>query len=436
MSVYSFSYPASRRYILHLDADAFFASCEQAVNPAYKGKPVITGKERGIVSAASYEAKKFGIKRGVPLWEVKKLCPEAIILPSDYEMYGIFSKRMFDIMRRFTPFVEEYSIDEAFADVTGFQRLLKMSYPEIAKTIKETVEKELGLSVSVGLSRTKVLTKVASKWDKPSGCTVILERSISEYLTKWPVEDVWGIGRATSGFLHAHGIRTSLQFIQRPWEWVSHYLSKPYQEIWRELRGESVYPICTDLKKVYKSISKTKTFTPPSSDCAFVFSQLMKNLENAMIKARRYNLVTSRLVVFLKRQDFRVAALEFDLNRPTCFPTEVASLLNTIFVQLFRPSVLYRATGVVLCNLQSDAAVQMSLFEKPLLFSKMEKLYDSLDQLAKRYGKHTVFLGSSLYANTQKAHLSARGDLPERKVKKLGRINERKFLGMPFLFSA
>ena len=106
-----------RRTIIHLDGDAFFASCEQAMHPEYRGRPVITGSERGIVAAASYEAKARGVSRGVPLWEVKKIIPDAIILPSDYETYSIFSERLFAIMRRFTPLVEEYSIDEAFAEL-------------------------------------------------------------------------------------------------------------------------------------------------------------------------------------------------------------------------------------------------------------------------------------------------------------------------------
>src|SRR5512140_1486104 len=116
------------RALVHIDCDAFFASCEQALHPEYRGKPVVTGKERGIVAAASYEAKAKGVARGVPLWEVKKLCPDAIIVPSDYETYSLFSKRMFEIMRRFTDLVEEYSIDEAFVDVTGLRRPLRASY--------------------------------------------------------------------------------------------------------------------------------------------------------------------------------------------------------------------------------------------------------------------------------------------------------------------
>ena len=124
------------RAILHLDADAFFASCEQAIHPELKGKPVITGKERGIVAAASYEAKARGVTRGVRLSDVKKICPDAVILPSDYETYSLFSLRMFAIIRRFTPDVEEYSIDEAFADLTGLRRNFHGPYSMIARKMR------------------------------------------------------------------------------------------------------------------------------------------------------------------------------------------------------------------------------------------------------------------------------------------------------------
>jgi len=131
--------------ILHVDADAFFASCEQAIHPELRGRPVITGKERGIVAAASYEAKARGVQRGTRLSDVKKICPDAVILPSDYETYSLFSMRMFGILRRFSPDVEEYSIDEAFVDLTGLRRSFHGSYGMIAEKIQYEIEKSLGL---------------------------------------------------------------------------------------------------------------------------------------------------------------------------------------------------------------------------------------------------------------------------------------------------
>ena len=166
-----------------------------------EGKPVITGKERGIVAAASYEAKARGVKRGMSLYEVKKVCPDIVILPSDYETYSLFSLRMFEILRRFSPDVEEYSIDEAFVDLTGLRRSFHGSYGMIAQKMQETVEAELGLTVSVGLSITKVLAKIGSKHNKPHGLTIIPGRDIHLYLKDLPVEKVWGIGPNTAAFL-------------------------------------------------------------------------------------------------------------------------------------------------------------------------------------------------------------------------------------------
>src|SRR4029077_543352 len=150
-----------------------FASCEQSRDPKLKGRPVVTGKERGIASSMSYEAKARGVTRGMPVSQILKVCPEAIILPSDYETYSLLSKRMFDIVRRYTPVVEEYSIDECFADITGLRRKYRTSYIEIAERIKHDLDTELGFTFSVGLAPTKVLAKIGSKWAKPSGLTNI-----------------------------------------------------------------------------------------------------------------------------------------------------------------------------------------------------------------------------------------------------------------------
>src|SRR3989338_4116022 len=161
------------RAILHIDGDSFFASCEVAKNPQLRGRAVITGKERGIVSACTYEAKRRGVTRGMQLHEVRKLVPDAVILPSDYETYSLFSNRMYKIVRRYTPEVEEYSIDECFADLTGMRRVNKMGYGEMAEAVKRDLERELGMTFSLGVSATKVLAKIGSKWEKPSGLTLI-----------------------------------------------------------------------------------------------------------------------------------------------------------------------------------------------------------------------------------------------------------------------
>lgn len=419
--------------IVHIDGDAFFASCEQAVHPEYRGKPVITGAERGIVAAASYEAKKYGIKRGVPLWEVKKLCPQAIIVPSDYETYSLFSKRLFECMRRFTPTVEEYGIDEGFGDITGLRGALHRSYPEIAQAMQTVIEQELGISVSVGLATSKVLAKLGSKWNKPHGCTVISNRERATFLAKTTTEKIWGIGHATAAYLQRYGIHTAAAFTQQSEQWVKQYCHKPIQELWQELCGQSVWPVNPATKKSYQSISKTKTFTPPSSDPKYVFAQLSKNIENACIKARRYQLGTQAVALFLKTQNFRYHHITLKLSRRTAFPNDILPLVQQQFHQLFRPHTPYRATGVVLLQLETVQAVQMNLFEGPVRLEKLERVYASIDSLAKRYGKHTVRQASSLatdqrYDQRRTERLKAGQRYTQRHA-----IHQRKFVSLPTL---
>ncbi|HMK61262.1 MAG TPA: DNA polymerase IV [Dissulfurispiraceae bacterium] len=421
------------RAILHLDADAFFASCEQAIHPELKGRPVITGKERGIVAAASYEAKARGVKRGVRLSDVKKICPDAVILPSDYETYSLFSLRMFAIIRRFTPDVEEYSIDEAFADLTGLRRSFHGPYNLITKQIQETIERELGITVSIGVSLSKVLAKVGSKHKKPRGITMIPGREIHHYLGRLPIEGVWGIGPNTAAFLRKFGINTALDFVHKDEAFVVRHLSKPYHEVWHELNGRSVYPVTTESKSSYQSISKTRTFTPPSDDKTFVFAQLSKNLENACIKARRYNLAATRLIVFLRQQDFTDSGAELKLTCPTAHPSALFALLREGFSHIYHPNTLYRQTGVVLAGLLAESKVQYTLFDDSARIEKMSKVYDAVDILSEKFGKYTVRHAVSLPTKIQSQHEGERGDVPQREQELFRGENKRQRLGLPVI---
>lgn len=418
---------------MHIDADAFFASCEQAIHPEMKGKPVICGKERGIVAAASYEAKARGVQRGMRLFEVKKVCPDCIILPSDYETYSLFSVRMFEILRRYSPDVEEYSIDEAFVDLTGLRRTYHGSYESIADTMRHTIATELGITVSAGVSLSKVLAKIGSKHKKPNGLTMIPGREIHSYLDKLPVEKVWGIGVNTTAFLKKHGIETALQLARREQGWVDKFLSKPYREIWNELNGRSVFPVTIESKDSYQSISKAKTFTPASMDETFVFAQLSKNLENACIKARRYRLAANRVVLFLRKQDFTSNGIEIKLSKPTSYPLELFKLLREGFERVFEPKSLYRQTGVVLSGLVPETGIQYSLFDDMARIDKMSKIYESMDKISQKYGKHTIQHGASLPTKLQAQHEGERGDVPARKTALFKGENGRQRLGLPIL---
>jgi len=426
-----FSLHSWPRAIAHIDGDAFFTSCEEAIHPELKGKALITGGGRGIVACASYPAKKLGIKRGVPLHEARKICPSLIILPSDYETYSLFSRRMFDIMRRFTPDVEEYSIDEAFADITGMRRVLHSSYEEIALKMKKEIERDSGITVSVGLSITKVLAKVASKHLKPAGMTVIKGRDIAQYLCDLPVEKVWGIGPATTNYLAKMGIHYALEFAQLPEKTVLKKFTKPTVEIWQELRGASVYPVTMEEKSSYASISKTKTFAPPTSNAEYLFAHLMRNMESACIKARRYSLAPNKIVVFLKKNDFHTVGSEAKLSRPCAFPLEFSGIIHDLFDSCYCPKDIYRATGVVLLNLETDTNIQYSLFDNPLQAEKIRGLYNVADELGQKFGKHTLHLGSSHLID--KLGKGRRGSPTSREKTQLKGETRRRHLGLPLL---
>jgi DNA polymerase-4/DNA polymerase V len=419
--------------ILHIDGDCFFASCEMAVNPSLRGKPVITGKERGIASSLSYEAKARGVTRGMMLSEIKKVCPEAIILPSDYETYSLFSKRMFNIVRRYTTLVEEYSIDECFADLTGLRRPLHMTYPEMAENIKKDLDSELGMTFSVGLGPNKVIAKVASKWKKPSGLTIIPGRKIQDFLKDLPTIKIWGIGPQTSAFLLKRGINTALQFAKMDEGWVIENLSKPYQEIWRELRGEFIYQLNFEEKHDYQSISKTKTFTPPSRNRDFIYSQLSKNVENALIKARRHGLAAKRFFFFLKTQGFSYRGLEFKLQNPVSIPQEILHTIDSNFERVFNPRTLYRSTGIILMDLADENKKQYDLFGAATKIADMREVQGAIDELDAKFGKHTVFLGSSFKAMKNMTHLGERGDYAKRVGELFKDENNRQRIGIPML---
>jgi len=427
----TFSLHSWPQAILHIDGDAFFTSCEELLHPELKGKPIITGAERGIVACASYAAKKIGIKRGVNLRDAKIICPELVVLPSDYETYSLFSRRMFMIMRQFTPQVEEYSIDEAFADITGLRRPLRSNYENIARKIKNEIHREIGFTVSVGLSLTKVLAKVGSKYQKPDGLTVIPGRSIANFLKDLPVDKVWGIGPATTAQLNKMGIKTALEFARMPEQSVKKSFTKPTIEIWQELRGQSACPVISEGKSTYASISKTKTFAPSTSDVDYLFAQLLRNLESACIKARRYKLAPRRIALFLKTNNFLYSGCEFRLNRPSAYPMDLSDLVRAAFDGFYRKGILYRATGVILMEMFSDLPVQYSLFDDAVRVDKVRTLYEAMDEISQRFGKHALHLGGSHVIEV--LGKGKRGESTVRESTQFFGETKRQHLGLPIL---
>jgi DNA polymerase-4/DNA polymerase V len=429
------------RAIIHFDGDSFFASVEQVMNHRLRGLPVVTGGERGAITAVSIEGKRLGVTRGTPLREARIICPNLVVVTSDYTSYSIFAHRMYSIVREFTPKVEEYSIDECFADVTGLDQKYGMSYPDIARMIKAKLEANLGLTFGVGLGPNKVIAKAASKHRKPAGFTHVPTADIPDFIRDISVGKLWGIGSSTSIQLGKLGIRTALDLAQKDERWLfEHSIVKPVRLIWHELRGGFAKPLNHPADDDIGSIIKSRTFNPPSSDRAFVLSQLSKNIEGACIKARRHGVKAGHARFYLKTQQFTYRAVDFTLTNPIDTPSELLRIVERRFDEAFVPGTTYRATGISLSALVPKAHVSGNLFgnsvDSGMSDEKSAGLFTVVDDMSRKYGSGTVFLASSLGADQRKGwarRIDPRA-LHERLIMKGDR--QKKTLDIPFLGKA
>jgi nucleotidyltransferase/DNA polymerase involved in DNA repair len=419
---------------VHFDGDSFFASVEQSLNHELRGKPVITGGERGAATSLSYEAKRMGAHRGMSMREIKRICPDAVIVPSDYTSYSIFARRMYAIVRSFTPDVEEYSIDECFADITGLRQKYHMPYEEITKMIQAKLHQDLGITFGAGLGPNKSLAKVASKYRKPAGFTSIPAKEAHLFLKDMPVGNIWGMGGSTVLYLEKLGIRTALEFAECDAHWLEmNHISRPYRDIWTELRGGYVKQLNISSDESIGSIMKTQTFTPPSRDRAFVLSQLARNIEGACTKARRHKVKARSASFYLKTQDFSYAGLSIELSVPLADPREFLRLIEAEFDRVFDDAVLYRATGFTMRSITADHAVTGDLFGETDRAEAKAQVLESVDSLNRKFGMGTVHFASSFTARKDtEARESWRARSKRAKIA-LPLEQKRKSLNIPYL---
>lgn len=400
-----FSHYSWPEAILHIDGDAFFASVMQSAYPNLKGKPIATGRERGIATAFSYEAKRMGVRRGMTIGEIKKVCPSCIYVESDYDLFSLVSSRMFSIIKTYTPYVEEYSIDEAFADIKGMRRMHHKSYEEIALAIKKEIEEKLDITVSIGLSITKSLAKLASSFRKPSGFTPVEGKHIEYLLKQRSAQDIWGLGHQTAAYLEKYNIKTALDFVQLREEFIIKHLSKPYLEIWQELHGKKVYLIDSKKKETYQSISKTETFTSPSNDKELLWSYLFQHVEDAFNKARRYNYAVGKIFLFLKTQQFTYRSTECNLLNPTAYPLLIRDELHSAFERIYDPRFQYRTTGCTIAHLSDIRSVQTSLFDDETFQKKTKRLYSVLSSVKQVDFATTFMAKKEMNRQKEKLHM-------------------------------
>lgn len=399
--------------ILHLDGDAFFASVHTALNPKLKGKPVVTGLDRGIASSMSYEAKKLGITRAMPIYQIRKEFPQVIVAGSDYDAYVMYSRRMQEIVGRYTSVVENYSIDECFADITHVGEVLGMNYEEIIVAIQKDIDRELGIGVSIGVAPTKVLAKLASKLNKPHGLKLIPQSEIIETLKQVPIDMVWGIGRKTYRVLQHAKIKTAYDFVMQKRSWVVQHFSINLVEIWDELRGVSRHDVHGQATSYQQSISHTRSFTP-TTDKVFILSELMKNVEEVFFRARQLGLQTKNLSLFIKTKAFQYYTEDMVLTGVVDIPTsDVLTQVEKVFNGLCKSGEIYRASGITLYKMVSPQFVQDDLFGAQVALDTKSQLFGVVDSLRMKMGNKGLYLAGSMLArsknNFQPSHVLKKG---------------------------
>ncbi len=402
--------------IAHLDCNAFFASVEQAYNPRLAGKPVlVAGLGGSCVITASYEARKYGIKIGTPIWEARRICPSAIIVPSNFKRYLLYNRNLLNIIREFTPDVEEASIDECYLDLRGLRKLYRKSYADICMDMKETISKRLGITVSIGLSTSKALAKTASNFRKPDALTVVPPRDIEKFLAQIPLGNIKGIGSNTLALLNKKGIHTSLQFLHHPSSEIKSWLGKTGWQLQAELQGQAMRQVSTTIS-IPKSLARTRSFDVTDNK-QFIYEEILKNLSLAFWHLRRQKLKTSYITLMLRGQDYQIYGEEIKLPEELNSEIVILTHFRKAFERLYRPNQLYRSSGVITGSLEFEEFIPPRLFPKELETSPQLSLFTQIDQINDKYGPYAIALGPTI----QYRHISS--DLSKLYLPFIGIVN-------------
>ena len=381
--------------IAHIDCNAFFASVEQAYNPALLGKPLlVAGMGGSCVITASYEARKLNIGTGMPVWEAKKLCPQAIVIPGNFRHYLLFHQKFLQIVGEFTPEIEAASIDECYIDLKGLRRLYRKPYAAICRDIQSAVKNRLGIGVSIGLSTSKVLAKVASNYKKPNGLTVVSGKDIEKFLKIISIDKIKGLGTNSRSLLAKQGIRTTMEFVTAPQERIKKLLGKPGLEMQLELRGFSVRPVITEIA-LPKSLARTRSFSL-TTDKKLIYQELLKNLALAFWHLRKRKLKTRQLTLMLRTREYKVYGAEIRLPEDLNCEGAIMKLVREAFERLYRPGTEYRSSGVISTGLRLEEYIPPKLFPNELETSAQISLFDNIDRLNAKFGDAAIVLGSTI----------------------------------------
>jgi DNA polymerase-4 len=383
--------------ILHVDMDAFFVSVELLARPELRGKPVVVGgrpDQRGVVSAASYEARKFGIHSAMPLRTAARLCPHAVFLDGHHEKYGEWSDRVATILAKFSPIVEMVSIDEAYLDLSGTERLHGPPLAAADKLLR-TITQTTALPCSGGLAATRLVAKVASDQAKPRGLVWVPAGSEERFLAPLPVRKIPGIGEVTERALRALSIETVDQITAVPQEKLEQIFGQWGTALFRKARGGDSYEFVIDAEP--KSISHNHTFGEDTDD-ADALSTLLSHLsQKACKRLREAGLATRTLTLTIRYAGFETHTRSKTLAEPTRLDADIFAVFQELFRIHRDMKRKVRLLGVSLGGL-THGSEQLDLLDAERR-AKMEKLTNAADKLRDRFGFGKVQFGGSLQRN-------------------------------------
>ncbi len=377
----------SARTILHVDLDAFFAAVEQRDRPELRGRPVIVGgggpHDRGVVSTASYEARRFGVHSAMPLRTAGRLCPQGVFLPVDGARYQAESRRVMAILRRFTPQVQPVSIDEAFLDVTA-SRSLFGDGEAIARAIKGAVRDEVGLTASVGVAATKLVAKVASDLRKPDGLVVVPSGEEAAFLAPLPISRLWGVGEKTAAALAAYGVRTIGDLAELPPDALGRRLGRHGATLVERARGIDADPVVDE--GAAKSIGHEHTFDHDTADREVIERTLLGMADGVAGRLRASAIRAGTITLRLRDSSFRTITRQTSLEAPTDLTEPIFAAALALLRRELRGQQI-RLVGVTASGF-SDRQ-QMGMFESAA-DPRRQATAEALDRIRRKYGSRSV----------------------------------------------
>ena len=381
--------------ILHCDMDAFYASVEERECPELAGKPVIvagSADKRGVVAAANYAARKFGVHSAMPSATARRLCPHGVYLPPRIGYYAEVSREIRAIFERFTPLVEPLSLDEAFLDVTGSEHLFGTA-ADIGRQIKLAVREEVRLVVSVGVAPNKFLAKIASDLRKPDALVVVPPDKVEEFLDPLPVERLWGVGKQSSKVFQGLGIRTIAQLRRCPLEVLASRFGSGGEQLWDLAHGRDARPVTPEREA--KSISNETTFERDIADLEVLRAWLVDLVEQVGWRMRRHGLRGRTLQLKVRFADFSTITRSHSLPEPTDVTDELRQTADELLCGRLPPRHLpVRLLGVGVGGLDGSGQVQGMLFDAEEQLRRC-KVDDVRDRISERFGTSALRRGSS-----------------------------------------